>query len=78
MDTSMEMVDIVDENDNILSQTTKKEAHEKGLLHRTVISQDYTRCSTPKELQDSLKQNPEMFGDAFHFVVKTFYRKLLS
>ena len=36
-DTSVEMVDIVDEHDAVLYQTTKREAHEKGLLHRTVI-----------------------------------------
>lgn len=30
-----EQVDIVDENDVILYSTSKKEAHEKGLLHRT-------------------------------------------
>lgn len=32
-----EIVDIVDEQDNVLFQTTKKEAHDKGLLHRTAI-----------------------------------------
>lgn len=34
----MEQVDIVDEQDNVLYSTSKQEAHEKGLLHRTVIS----------------------------------------
>jgi len=34
----MEMVDIVDEKLTILYQTTKKEAHEKGLLHKCVIA----------------------------------------
>ncbi len=31
------MVDVVDEKMNILYQTSKKEAHEKGLLHKVVI-----------------------------------------
>lgn len=35
----MEIVDIVDENLNILYQAPKQEAHEKGLLHKTVIAQ---------------------------------------
>jgi isopentenyldiphosphate isomerase len=35
----MEMVDIIDEQGNILYQTSKKEAHEKGLLHKTVIAE---------------------------------------
>lgn len=35
----MELVDIVDEEDNVLYQTTKEEAHIRGLLHRTVISE---------------------------------------
>ncbi|EKD85757.1 MAG: Phosphoribosylimidazole-succinocarboxamide synthase [uncultured bacterium] len=34
-----EKVDIVDKNLKILSNTTKKEAHEKGLLHKTVIAE---------------------------------------
>jgi len=34
-----EWVDIVDENNKFLYKTTKKEAHKKGLLHRTVISE---------------------------------------
>jgi isopentenyl-diphosphate Delta-isomerase len=34
-----ELVDIVDADNMVLSQITKKEAHEKGLLHRTTISQ---------------------------------------
>src|SRR3989344_2857247 len=34
-----ELVDIVDENGNILKVVAKGEAHEKGLLHKTVISQ---------------------------------------
>ena len=33
------MVDVVDENDNILHPVYKEEAHQKGLLHRTVISE---------------------------------------
>src|SRR3989338_3426045 len=34
-----EPVDIVDENENFLEIVTKGLAHEKGLLHKTVISQ---------------------------------------
>lgn len=34
-----ERVDIVDENCNILYSTTKQGAHEKGLLHKTVIAE---------------------------------------
>lgn len=33
-----ELVDILDENGKILKVTTKKEAHENGLLHKCVIS----------------------------------------
>lgn len=36
---SRELVDIVDENDNVLYQAKKIDAHEKGLLHRTVIAE---------------------------------------
>jgi isopentenyl-diphosphate Delta-isomerase len=35
----MEEVDIVDENDRVIGKTTKEDAHSKGLLHRTVISE---------------------------------------
>lgn len=35
----MEYVDIVDENSKILYKLSKEEAHKKGLLHRTVISE---------------------------------------
>ena len=34
-----EMVDIIDKNNKVLYKTTKSEAHQKGLLHRTVISE---------------------------------------
>jgi isopentenyl-diphosphate delta-isomerase len=34
-----EPIDVVDEDNIILYQTTKREAHEQGLLHRTVISE---------------------------------------
>lgn len=37
MGDPLELVDIVDENDIVLSQTTKRDAHEKGFLHRCVI-----------------------------------------
>jgi 8-oxo-dGTP pyrophosphatase MutT (NUDIX family) len=36
--TRDEMVDIIDEQNNVLYQTTKHQAHTHGLLHRTVIS----------------------------------------
>lgn len=170
---SMEYVDIVNENDEVVGKVTKQEAHEKGLLHRTVISEvigsdtrwtlvkqsskrqdagqyvspigghveageteeealtreafeeyglngdlnfrlvgkkifnreilgrkenhyfilfeiktddepllndesdEYERF-TEKELAKQLKENPRKFGDAFHFVVKSFYPKLLK
>ena len=35
----MEIVDIVDENNKVLYQVSKEEAHKKGLLHRTVIAE---------------------------------------
>jgi isopentenyl-diphosphate delta-isomerase len=34
-----EIVDVVNGSDEVLSQITKKEAHEKGLLHRTAIGE---------------------------------------
>ncbi|HSX00516.1 MAG TPA: NUDIX domain-containing protein [Patescibacteria group bacterium] len=34
-----EIVDIVDEANNVLYQASKREAHEKGLLHRCVVSE---------------------------------------
>jgi 8-oxo-dGTP pyrophosphatase MutT (NUDIX family) len=34
-----EIVGIVDEDDKVLYQAVKKDAHEKGLLHRTTIGQ---------------------------------------
>lgn len=37
MENPLEIVDIISENDSVLYQTTKQEAHEKGLLHRCVI-----------------------------------------
>ncbi len=35
----MEYVDIVDESNEVLCKVSKEEAHKKGLLHRTVISE---------------------------------------
>jgi len=35
----MEYVDVVDAQDNVLYSVPKTEAHEKGLLHRTVIAE---------------------------------------
>src|SRR3989344_132482 len=34
-----ELVDIIDEQDKVINTVTKKEAHERGLLHKTVISE---------------------------------------
>lgn len=34
-----EQIDIVDEDCNVLFSTSKREAHAKGLLHRTVIAE---------------------------------------
>jgi 8-oxo-dGTP pyrophosphatase MutT (NUDIX family) len=167
-----EIVDIVDENDLVLYQALKREAHEKGLLHRTAIAeiidsqghwimvkqapdkQDAGQYVSPvgghvtageteeeglqreameecgisnfkfkligkkifnretlsrkenhyfvlyeiysdgiitlneesvsyklfttQEMKDALKNTPEIFGAAFHFVVRTFYPELLK
>lgn len=35
----MEIVDIVDLSNNVLSQISKAEAHQKGLLHRCIIAE---------------------------------------
>lgn len=35
----MEMVDIVDDKNEVLYSVSKQEAHEKGLLHRTVVGE---------------------------------------
>lgn len=35
----MDFVDIVNEDDEIIDRVLKQEAHEKGLLHRTVIAE---------------------------------------
>lgn len=168
----IESVDVVDNNDNVLYQVTKQQAHQKGLLHRTVISEirdsqgnwilmkqasdrqdagkyvspvgghvragetedealirealeeagleDFTfkligkvifnrfvigrqenhyfilyeiysdkkiilnhesesyRVFSEEELKEELDKNPGIFGEAFHFVVKTFYSGLLD
>lgn len=34
-----ELIDIIDESENKIKTTTKREAHAKGLLHKTVISE---------------------------------------
>jgi isopentenyl-diphosphate delta-isomerase len=167
-----EIVDVVDEGNNVLYQVSKKEAHEKGLLHRTTIGEikdgqgrwivvkqssekqdagqyaspvgghaqageteddalkreaqeecgivgfDYKligkkifnrdilnrrenhyfilyeiysdkniilneesieyKLFTDQEMKDALKTTPEIFGAAFHFVVKAFYPELLK
>lgn len=167
-----EMVDVVDDGDNVLYPIKKREAHEKGLLHRTIISEIKTsdgrwimvkqssdrqdagqyvspvgghvgtgeteedglkrealeecgikdfnyrligkkifnrtilnrqenhyfilyeiysdseitlneesesyRIFTEQEMKDGLKKTPELFGAAFHFIVRTFYPELLK
>ena len=35
----LEMVDVIDEDNNILFSIEKQKAHEKGLLHRTILAQ---------------------------------------
>ena len=35
----MEIVDIVNEKDEVLGSCSKEECHEKGILHRVIISQ---------------------------------------
>lgn len=35
----MEMVDIIDQNNSVISQVSKIEAHQKGLLHRCIIAE---------------------------------------
>ena len=39
---------------------------------------DSYRYFTEKEMKKELKENPKIFGKAFHFVVKTFFSDLLS
>lgn len=34
-----ELVDVVDENENIIEVVSKKDAHERGLLHKVVVSE---------------------------------------
>jgi isopentenyl-diphosphate delta-isomerase len=34
-----ELLDIIDENENIIQVATKREAHQKGLLHKTIIAE---------------------------------------
>ena len=169
----IEMVDVVDENGNVLEIVPKPEAHARGLLHKTVISEvmdsrgrwllvkqasdrqdagqyvspvgghvvageskedalkreaneelgltgdfkfEYVNRAifnrhvigrqenhffimfkifsdavpvlnhesveyqyfTPEELKAELKGRPERFGDAFHFVIKSFFPELVS
>lgn len=35
----MEMVDIINQQNEVLYQTSKEEAHQKGLLHRCIIAE---------------------------------------
>lgn len=48
---------------------------EKPQLNHESASYKYF---TEQKLKKQLKQNPNKFGDAFHFVVKTFYSKQKS
>lgn len=41
------------------------------------VEDDGCRYFTEEELKKELKENPKLFGDAFHFVVKEFYPNLL-
>lgn len=54
-----ELVDIVDENNKVLYQATKKNAHEKGLLHRCVVAEvirsngDFVMIKQASDRQDA-------------------------
>jgi len=171
--TQGELVDIIDENGNFLEIVSKQEAHKRGLLHKTVISEvidpkgrwlmvkqskgrqdagqyvspvgghvsaketevealkreaseelgltgefeykfvgqavfnrfvigrqenhlfimykifsdtkptinheyESYKYFTEEELKKELKENPKLFGDAFHFVIKTFFPHLVT
>jgi len=39
----MEFVDVVNKHDQVLYQTSKQEAHEKGLLHLCIIAEVFDR-----------------------------------
>ncbi len=53
------MVDVVDQNNKILSQISKNEAHQKGLLHRCIIAEvidsngNWTLVKQANDRQDS-------------------------
>lgn len=55
----MEYVDIVNENDEVIGKATKQEAHEQGLLHRTVIAEvinskgEFTLIQQASDKQDA-------------------------
>jgi hypothetical protein len=36
MDVSQEIYDVVDADDHVIGKATRREIHEKGLLHRSV------------------------------------------
>jgi isopentenyl-diphosphate delta-isomerase len=58
----MELIDVVDENCNILYQTTKQKAHKLGLLHRTIIAEimdSQGRCMLVK--QSSKRQDANCY-----------------
>lgn len=47
---------------------------------KPVLSHEAASCKhfIPEELQKELKENPQLFGDAFHFVVRNIYPYLLQ
>lgn len=58
----MELIDIVDEDDNVLYQIEKDDAHKKGLLHRTVVAG--IRCRDQRIIlvkQTPKRQDPGQF-----------------
>lgn len=61
----MEQVDIVDSNGNVLFQTSKEEAHKKGLLHKTVVGEVFdSKGRWLLVKQAAHKQDPARFVNA--------------
>lgn len=60
--SSKEIVDIVNEQDAVLYQTTKDRAHKKGLLHRTAICEVIDQQGNWTLVQqDAFKQDPGVY-----------------